>query len=294
MEGQGEMRKLPKFKRNVNNTARKAETEYVHEHRRREYRPVLCFSSDCFYISNALCVARADGVHQTKQGGTMPKFVGRWRNAWRIRFFRDQLFVSMAAIVVAVVLLRIFLDYLETRGGVTFWDPIVSFFPAVDFRWITSSLVYSGMLLGIISVSLYPFAFLLAVRSFVLMILLRIICLFLLPLNPPPDIIPLIDPLTQWPGTSAVLTHDLFFSGYVAALAILAFTAQWKDLKIIFSSAALMVSILLLLQHTHYTIDVVAAPCFAYVAYGVAKWITVVEVSSPPASSRGEIPATQK
>lgn len=224
----------------------------------------------------------------------MPKLVDRWRGAWRIRFFRDQFFVSILGFLVALVVLRIFLDYIETRNGITLSDPLTSFFSPVDFKWITPSFVYSGLLLGLISLSLYPYTLLLAVRSLVVMILLRITCLFLLPLNPPPGAIPLVDPLIQWPGTHAVFTHDLFFSGYVGALALLAFTAQWKDLRFIFSSAAIVVSILLLLQHTHYTIDVVAAPCFAYVAYAIAKWITVVEVSSPPVSAHGDVPAGHK
>ena len=224
----------------------------------------------------------------------MPKFVGRWRSAWRIRLFRDQFFVSIVALLIASVLLRIFLDYIETREGVSIFDPIVSAFPPLDFRWITLSLIYSGMLLGVISLFLEPYALLLAMRAFVVMIILRIVCLFLLPLHPPAGIIPLIDPLIQWPGTHPILTQDLFFSGHVAALALFAFTAQWKDMKIIFSSAAAVVSILLLLQHTHYTIDVIAAPCFAYVAYGIAKWVTVVEVSAPAAGTRSEIPAVHK
>jgi hypothetical protein len=232
--------------------------------------------------------------HSNKGGEIMPKFVGRWRDAWRIRLFRDQFFVSIIALLVMSVLLRIFLDYVETREGVTIFDPVVVAFSPIDFRWITLSLIYSGMLLGIISLFLEPYALLLAIRAFVVMIILRIVCLFLLPLKPPTDIIPLIDPVIQWPGTHPILTHDLFFSGHVAALALFALTAQWKDMKVIFSSAAVVVSILLLLQHTHYTIDVVAAPCFAYVAYGIAKWLTVVEVSAPIAGTRGEIPAPHK
>jgi hypothetical protein len=198
--------------------------------------------------------------------------------------------VSIVALLVTTVLLRIFLDYVESRDGVAIFDPIVSVFSPIDFRWITLSLIYSGTLLGIISLLLEPYALLLAIRSFVLMIILRIVCLFLLPLQPPAGIVPLVDPLTQWPGTRPVLTHDLFFSGYVAALSLFALTAQWKDMKIIFSGAAVVVSILLLLQHVHYTIDVIAAPCFAYVAYGMAKWLTVVEVSATPTATRSETP----
>jgi hypothetical protein len=75
-------------------------------------------------------------------------------------------------------------------------------------------------------------------------------------------------------------------------LALLALTAQWKDLKIIFSVAAAVVSGLLVVQHVHYTVDVVAAPVFAYAAVGIARWRTVADAGtvaapkpSPPGSA---------
>jgi hypothetical protein len=58
-------------------------------------------------------------------------------------------------------------------------------------------------------------------------------------------------------------------------MALLAFTAQGKDLRIVFSCGAVLISALLLIQHVHYTIDVVAAPCFAYAAFGIGKSVTV-------------------
>jgi hypothetical protein len=182
--------------------------------------------------------------------------------------------------------MRLFLGYVETRAGIVLPDPVLSLLSPHDFRWITFSLIYSGILLGIISLSFYPFALLLTVRAYILMILLRIVCMFLLPLDPPRDMIPLVDPFVQWPGVYQTFTRDLFFSGHTATIVLLAFTAQWKDMKIIFACTAFLVAMLLLLQHVHYTIDVVAAPCFAFVAYGIANWITIGEVPVGSASPR--------
>lgn len=220
----------------------------------------------------------------------MPKFISRWRNAWRVTFFRDQFLVSIAGLIVVLIITLVFLDYVETRSGTTLGDPLLPLVPPIDLRWITFSLIYSGMLLGFVSLCLYPFDLLLAMRAFVVMMLLRITCLFLLPLDPPTGFIPLADPFIQLPGIRPVFTRNLFFSWPTATMALFAFTAQWKDMKIIFSCAAGAVSALLLLQHAQYTIDVIAAPCFAYVAYGIAKWLTIENVADFPAGNRGDKP----
>ncbi len=214
----------------------------------------------------------------------MAKFIPNWRNAWSIRIFREQILVTLAALLLVLILKRMFLDYIETRSGVVFQDPILGIISAVDLRWITYSLIYSGMLLGFFSLSIYPFAFLLTMRAVVVLVLLRILCLTLLPLDPPLNIIPLSDPYIPPPDAHPVYTRDLFFSWHIAALSLFVYTARWRDLKIIFAGAAFVISLLLLVQHADYTIDLVAAPCFAYVAFGVAKWITIREEAAGPAN----------
>ena len=222
----------------------------------------------------------------------MPRFLYRWRSAWRLRDFRDQLLVSLVGFFLSIILLLVFLDYVETRTGLILYDPFLPLFSPIDLRWITYSLIYSGLLLGLVSLGLYPFSLLLALRAFIAVTLLRMVCLLLLPLDPPPGMIPLLDPYIQLPGIPPVFTRDLFFSWQIAILAIFAFIAQWRDMKIIFSCLALVVAVLLLLQHVHYTIDLVAAPCFAYVAFGLAKWLTIEEV--PGAADRDNRPTHVK
>ena len=210
----------------------------------------------------------------------MPRFVEDWRKAWRNRIFRDQFLISLAGLIVALILLRLFLDSVEQRSGGVLSDPVLLLFSPVDFRWITVSLIYSGLLLGSISFALHPFSLILALRAGIVLSLLRAVCLFLLPLDAPQGSIPLVDPLISWPIADSVLTRDLFFAGYTSMMALLALIVRWRDLKIIFACAGAAVSALMVLQHIHYTIDVIAAPCFAYVALGIARQFTVVEVST--------------
>lgn len=213
----------------------------------------------------------------------MGQVTERWRTALRLPYFREQGLVSVAALFVTAIATRVFLDYVESRPGAIIEDPLLPLFAPANLRWITYSLIYAGMLLGVISLCFYPFALLLAIRAVVVLSVLRIISLLLLPLDPPPGALPLVDPFLTIPEVMPAFTRDLFFSWSTAMAALFAFTAQWKDMKIIFAVLSVVISALLLLQHAHYTIDVVAAPCFAYAACGLGRWMTV---------GRGAAPAT--
>ena len=114
----------------------------------------------------------------------MGKVVDRWRTAWRLRAFRDQFLVSIIGLIITVVVMRIYLGHIELRAGVVLNDPLLSIIPKVELNWITFTLVYSGMLLGLASLVLHPFRLLLTTRALILMILLRIMCLYFLPLDP--------------------------------------------------------------------------------------------------------------
>jgi membrane-associated phospholipid phosphatase len=81
------------------------------------------------------------------------------------------------------------------------------------------------------------------------------------------------DPFVQFFGSGDVLTKDLFFSGHTATLFLLFLISEKKYLKIIFLLCTILVGIAVLLQHVHYTIDVLAAPFFAYASYKLAAVI---------------------
>ena len=211
------------------------------------------------------------------------KIVNEWRSAFRNPAFRAQFVVSIVVLAVILPLMGSFLNYIGARMGVELHDPILRLFRPIGFKWITFSLIYSGIVLGFVSLLVSPFSLLLALRALSLIIILRAICLFLVPLDPPSDGIPLVDPLIRFPGIRPVLPRDLFFSWQTALMTLFALTARWRDMKIIFSGIAFVVSLLLLLQHSHYTIDLVVAPCLAYAAYGIAKQFTLLEYIASPA-----------
>lgn len=208
----------------------------------------------------------------------MWKSVEGWRAAWKNRIFRDQFLVGLVAFPVTSVLMRLYLDDVEMRSGIVFADPLASVSSPVDLNWVIFAILYSGLLLGLISLSLYPFRLLLTMRALVVLAVLRMACLFLFPLGSAPGAIPLSDPIIQLPALQFTGQYGLFFCWEVATLALLSMTSRWKDLRIIFAGATVVLAALLLFQHAQYSIAIIAAPIFAYAAYGMARYTTARDV----------------
>jgi hypothetical protein len=91
--------------------------------------------------------------------------------------------------------------------------------------------------------------------------------MYLVALEPPSTMIPLTDPFAEYFTTGSVMTKDLFFSGHTATLFFLFLITEKKLLRFLFLCASIAIAVLVILQHVHYTIDVLAAPFFTYAAY---------------------------
>jgi len=194
----------------------------------------------------------------------------QWSYALRDRRFRVECAITLPLLVASLIGLSSFLEFVEERPGVVLNDPILALISPSNFTWLTFALIYGGLIFGIATLSRHPNQLLLAFQSYVVMVTLRIAAMYVVPLDPPAGLIPLVDPLVQFVGSGKVLTKDLFFSGHTATLLLLGFASQGRVSRTLFYLAAVIVGTCVILQHVHYTIDVLAAPCFAYLAYRVA------------------------
>ncbi|MDF2433986.1 MAG: hypothetical protein JWP44_3617, partial [Mucilaginibacter sp.] len=75
------------------------------------------------------------------------------------------------------------------------------------------------------------------------------------------------DPLTGVFYGEANITKDLFFSGHTATLTLIMLCLEKRTDKIIAFFAVVTVAVLLLVQHIHYSIDILAAPVITYLCY---------------------------
>jgi hypothetical protein len=111
-----------------------------------------------------------------------------------------------------------------------------------------------------------PSIFLLFLWGFVLLSFSRIFTILVFPLNPPAHLIELIDPISNQFYGSTFITKDLFYSVHTTLnFNVSVFTKKGDKLVTLFSSIA--IGALVLIQHVHYTIDVVAAPIFTYAIF---------------------------
>ena len=194
-----------------------------------------------------------------------------WQNFLAGKRNKNELIISLILLAGVLAALAWFINYVENRQGVVFADPVLNLFDPIDLTWFTFSLIYFALIIAIVSLINYPDRLLFALQLYSLMAFVRIIAMFLLPLNPPEQMIILKDPFVEFFGSGNTLTKDLFFSGHTATLFILYLVSVNKIIKIIFLINTILVAVFVLLQHVHYTIDVFAAIFFTYACYSLLE-----------------------
>lgn len=154
-----------------------------------------------------------------------------------------------------------FFAYIEARNGVILNDILLRYLGPFDLSVPIFIVIWSTTLLFIIRSIYYPSIFLQAVYCLSLLLLIRILSIYLTPLDPPATIIAIKDPLTSitYGGKDVFITKDLFFSGHTSNILMLALCFEKRTDRIIGIVAAILVGIFVLIQHAHYTIDVLAA-----------------------------------
>lgn len=196
-----------------------------------------------------------------------------WSEAWQERRFRNKTIIALLLVALILLVLPTFFAFIEKREGIVLQDFVLERIPAMDVSIPTFVIIWSVVLLVFYRIYQNPRFFLLVAYGFILMCLARILTISLLPLNPPAGIIVLKDPIANiaYGGKGIFITKDLFYSGHTGNMFLffLCLEAKWD--KIIALAAAVLIGILVLIQHIHYSIDVFAAFIFTYLLYLGAK-----------------------
>jgi len=213
----------------------------------------------------------------------------KWKEFLQDKYFRNEVIITSIVFAIVLSCFTLFLNYNESRTGITLADPILHFFKPIDLTWLTFIIIYLSVVLGIIFLSQNPKTLIFALQAYSLLLLIRVMMMFLLPLNPPVGMIPLNDPLVQNFGSGKILTKDLFFSGHTATIFMLYLVVENKLYNKLFLVLTLVVGVSLLLQHVHYAIDVVAAPFFAYLSYRLVFLLQTKKLKKPLFMAGGQI-----
>jgi hypothetical protein len=196
-----------------------------------------------------------------------------WSEAWQEPRFRNKTIIALLLVTIILLALPTFFAFIEKREGMVLQDYVLDAIPAIDVSIPTFVIIWSVVVLVFYRIYQNPRLFLLIAYGFILMCLARILTISLLPLNPPAGIITLKDPIANiaYGGNGIFITKDLFYSGHTGNMFLffLCLEAKWD--KIIALTASFLIGLLVLIQHIHYSIDVIAAFIFTYFLYLGAK-----------------------
>jgi hypothetical protein len=201
-----------------------------------------------------------------------------WKKAWADRRFRLTTIVASIMLVIILASFPVFFGYIEQREGTLLNDHLLRYIPAVDVSIPTFLIIWSMTILIWIRCVQDPEIFIVFLSCFVLLCLSRIITITLVPLNPPEGLIPLKDPLSSifYGGTDKFIQKDLFYSGHTSIQLLMFFTLKKKTDKLLGLLSSIAIGTLVLVQHVHYTIDVLAAIIFSYGIYRLGLLVTGV------------------
>ena len=193
-----------------------------------------------------------------------------WKEALNSKEFVVKLCITLTFYLIFFKVFRLAAEIMELRQGTQLHDFILELIPAKDFSTFTFSLTYFALVFYLIHVIPTPRRFVIGLQAYTLLLIFRMTTIYLVPLEPPIGMIVLIDPVSnffmQSSSPSGYIVKDLFFSGHISAISLFYMVSAQKWVKQTLLFVAIIVASLILVQHVHYVVDVIAAPFFSFLA----------------------------
>jgi hypothetical protein len=205
-----------------------------------------------------------------------------WKSAWENKVFRKRVYTGLLLTVVIFTCLPFFFQYIQQRPGILLNYWVLAAIPPHNVSVLIFICIWSTLLLTLIRAYKDPAFFLIMLYSYSVVCIFRYITMSLVPLETPTGLIPLVDPLSNLFYGKKFITKDLFFSGHTSTLFLMHLCFQHRRDKYFSLATTILVGAFVLVQHVHYTIDVLAAPIFTFIAYKITKkWITSWQIGLP-------------
>lgn len=156
-------------------------------------------------------------------------------------------------------------DIIGPKKGILLNDPVLNFLTPVDWSVPVFFILFGAIFQTVIPAFRKPLILLTGLTAYCAINIIRMFSMYLVTLEPPSDMILLIDPFSAYFAyPDRGFAKDLFFSGHISTMMILVFVERnrlAKTLKIIGSA---LMGLFLAWQHVHYTVDLVVAPVITY------------------------------
>jgi len=173
--------------------------------------------------------------------------------------------------LLVVFLMPHFFGYIEKRNGVVLNDWLLAQIPPHNVSVLIFAIIWGMILFALIRAIYSPSIYIIYCWTLIFVSIARFTCIILVPLAPPVGFIPLTDPITGIFYGHALITKDLFFSGHTATLTLIVLCLERRTDKLIAVLAVIVVAFLLMVQHVHYTVDILAAPVIVYGLYRATR-----------------------
>lgn len=196
-----------------------------------------------------------------------------WKQTWNSSLQRAQLLIGTVLMLIITFMLPPFFNLIQKRNGPVLNDWVLAAIPPHNVSVAIFAVIWGMGFYALYRAMEKPTIYITYLWTFIFITILRVLAISLIPLNPPPGLIVLTDPLTAVFYGRSTITKDLFFSGHTSILFLLILCLEKKSDKILATVATIIVACLLLVQHVHYTIDVIAAPIIIYPVHRVVKYL---------------------
>ncbi len=200
-----------------------------------------------------------------------------WHEAWITPSFRRKVIIGMAILIPILGFLPYFFQSIELRHGIVLNDLILRVLTPHNVSVPLFIIIWALSLLSIVRAVQHPRMFLTFLWAFIPLTLFRMLTITLVPLDPPVGLVGLVDPLSNFFYGPKFVTHDLFFSGHTSTVFLLYLCLPGKVDKKLAMIVTLSVAILLLVQHVHYTYDVLGGFLFGWIAWRISTRLMVKE-----------------
>jgi len=199
-----------------------------------------------------------------------------WQLAWEYPLFRVKFLLGLVILTGVSLFIPQFFDHIQDREGIVLNDVVLNTLPAINVSLYIFMILYSSVIFFIFRMTKDMEICLSTLWTFIFLCLMRMITISLVKLNPPAGIIDLADPCSVLFYRSHFITKDLFFSGHTATMVVGGLCMKLKRDKAIAFLGAFVIGVLVLVQHVHYSVDVLAAPFFSYVCWYLGKKVSKI------------------
>ncbi len=197
-----------------------------------------------------------------------------WINATKNTLFNKLLITGLILVALLFAAFPVFFQHIQKREGFLLNDVVLNAVAPLNVSAPLFIIIWGlGIFMGLRALQ-QPRLLLLFIWAFIFLSLFRVTCIWLVNLAPPQGLIPLADPISNSFYGKNFITKDLFFSGHTSTIFLVYLCLQKKADKIAALLGTIVVAILVLVQHIHYTVDVLAAPLFAGLSYYIGAKIT--------------------